>query len=145
MQLISSVEREWKWTGIRPSQVVEDNAFGNLIVKDEDGRYWRLCPEDLYCNVIANDRNGLDALSKTQDFLEGWHMSSLVAEAKELLGPLKPGYRYCFKIPCVLGGEYGGKNLATITLVELIETSGHIARQIQNLPDGSQVRLQITE
>ena len=72
-------------------------------------------------------------------------MTDLVHQAREFLGPLRPGYKYCLKIPGTLGGEYGGDNLATISLSELIAASGHIAQQIQELPDGAQVKLAIVE
>ncbi|ARS48178.1 hypothetical protein PSMEN_07175 [Ectopseudomonas mendocina] len=145
MDLISAVEGSWSWTGLRPVEVVGDNPFGNLIVKDEAGCYWRLCPEDLSCSVVASSRAELDALSVDQEFLRDWYMTGLVELAQQRLGPLRPGYRYCLKTPGPLGGEYGGDNLATLPLLELIGVSGHIAQQIRDLPEGAQVRLVVTE
>lgn len=46
MELIAIVKEAWGWTGLDPDQIVGDNDFGNLIVKDQSGCYWRLCPED---------------------------------------------------------------------------------------------------
>lgn len=145
MNLIAEIENAWGWVGIKPAKVIGDNDFGNLIIKDEDGRYWRLCPEELYCKVVAHERAELDALSKSQEFLQDWHMTALVDQAKERLGLLRPGYKYCLKIPGALGGEYDGTNLATIPLCQLIATSGHIAKEIEGLPDGAQVRFNITD
>ena len=143
MMLIDVIESAWGWTGIKPDRIVGENDFGNLMVKDHGGRYWRLCPEDLYCEVVAATRSELDELSARKDFQEDWGMAALVAEAREQLGPLRPGYKYCLKIPSVLGGEYGGANLATIAIAELVSASGSIAQQIAGLPDGAQVRLSI--
>ena len=145
MKLIDILEEAWSWTGIEPDQVVGDNDFGNLMVKDKSGRYWRLCPEDLSCSVVAANREELDALLQDQEFLCDWHMSNLVEQAKERLGPLRPGYKYCLKIPGALGGEYGGDNLATVPLGELVLFSGDIARQIQDIPEGSPVDLQFVD
>jgi hypothetical protein len=145
MELIAIVKESWGWTGLDPDQIVGDNDFGNLMVKDHSGRYWRLCPEDLYCRVVAESRPELDALSHSQEFLRDWYMTELVAQAKERLGPLRPGYKYCLKIPSLLGGEYGGGNLASIPIGELISASGHIARQVADLPDGAKVRLSIVD
>ena len=64
MELIAIVEEAWGWTGLKPDRIVGDNDFGNLMIKDQSGRYWRLCPEDLYCKVIANSRAELDQLSQ---------------------------------------------------------------------------------
>jgi hypothetical protein len=141
MPLINIIEESWGWTGLRPLVVVGDNAFGNLIVKDVDERYWRLCPEELYCRMIAASGAELDALSNDQDFLHDWNMSELVRQASERLGQLPPGFKYCLKIPGVLGGEYGGDNLATMSLEALVSASGSIARQIDQIPDGASTSL----
>jgi hypothetical protein len=145
MELIAIVEQAWGWTGLQPDEIVGNNDFGNLMIKDLAGSYWRLCPEDLYCKVVANSRTDLDRLSHDQAFLQDWYMEDLVEQARERLGALRPGFKYCLKIPGALGGEYGGDNLATISLGELISASGAIARQIKDLPDGAQIRLSIVD
>ena len=145
MALTEHIRRAWGWTGIEPSEVLGENDFGNLMVRDQQGSYWRICPEDLYCRIVANSREELDALSRDQEFLHDWNMSALVEDARNRVGPLEPGQKYCLKIPSVLGGEYGGDNLASISLVGLINASGHIAQQIEGLPDGSNISFRITE
>ncbi|MEJ1096409.1 MULTISPECIES: T6SS immunity protein Tdi1 domain-containing protein [unclassified Pseudoxanthomonas] len=145
MELIAIVEDAWGWTGLKPDQIVGDNEFGNLMIKDKAGNYWRLCPEDLYCKIIASSRAELDQLSHDQAFLQDWYMEELVQQARERLGALPPGFKYCFKIPGTLGGEYGGDNLASIPLRELISASGHIALQIKDLPDGAKITLNVVD
>jgi hypothetical protein len=145
MELLAEIDIAWGWVGLKPAQIVGENDFGNFIVKDVEGRFWRICPEDLYCRVVANDRAELDALAQSQDFLHDWYMASSVAEAKKRLGPLRPGHKYCLKIPGILGGEYGGANLSIMPVAELVSISGYIAKKIEDLPDGTQVQLKITE
>ena len=144
MDLLDDVRNAWGWTGIEPVNLIDDNDFGNLIIEDVRGQYWRLCPEDLYCKVVAGNREELDRLAKDQEFLSDWHMRGLVDEAFQQLGALASGHKYCLKIPGVLGGEYGGNNLGTISFDELIRASGDIAQQIAGLPDGTFVELSIT-
>lgn len=143
MSLVETIRLAWGWCGVDPVEVVGENDFGNLMVKDALGHYWRLCPEDLSCTIVARNREELDVLSSNQEFLRDWHMSALVDEAFEKLGVLPEGRTYCLKIPGVLGGEYGGDNLATIELEELVRASGNIAQQIKDLPNGAKVRLKI--
>jgi hypothetical protein len=145
MSLIDEIRRSWGWVGIEPAEVVGENDFGNLIIKDEDGKYWRLCPEDCYCEIIAANRAALDQLSTDQEFLHDWHMGALVSLANDKFGPLAEGKKYCLKIPGVLGGEYGGDNLATAPQIDLVRISGDIARQIKELPDGAQIRMRVVE
>lgn len=47
MQLLDEVRGAWGWVGIEPVELMNDNNFGNLILKDARGQYWRLGPEDL--------------------------------------------------------------------------------------------------
>lgn len=145
MQLLDEVRNAWGWVGINPVDLLDDNEFGNLILEDANGQFWRLCPEDLYCKVVASSREELARLAKDQDFLRDWYMRNLVDQAFQRLGALAPGRKYCLKIPAVLGGEYGGDNLGTISFDELISASGHIAQQIADLPDGASVELSVIE
>lgn len=143
MNLIADIRKYWGWTGLNPVEIVRENDFGNIMVKDAEGKYWRLAPEDCSCNIVANNRHELDALAIDQEFLHDWNMRALVEMAVEKCGPLTEGRKYCLKIPGILGGEYGGSNLATISLAELIRSSGDIARRVENLPDGAVVSLEV--
>jgi hypothetical protein len=145
MSIIEEIASAWGWTGIQPEEVIGENDFGNIIVKDKAGKYWRICPEELYCEVIAKNRDELDVLFATQGFLADWNMQPLVERAKETLGPLGEGRKYHFVIPGVLGGEYRPSNFQTVQLVEQIRLSGDLGKQIKELPDGAQVELQVIE
>ncbi|WP_119314547.1 T6SS immunity protein Tdi1 domain-containing protein [Calidithermus terrae] len=141
MDIIETVTNAWGWTGLQPDQVVGENDFGNLLIKDINGRYWRLCPEDLYCKIVANNRAEFDELLQDEEFMSDWLMTGLVEQAEERIGPLRPGHKYCLKVPGVLGGEFAGANLAVVPIHELISLSGRIAEEIDGLPDGAQVEL----
>ena len=94
MQPLLAVVREaWGWTGCSPVEVIAVNAFGNLILRDEAGRFWRLCPEDVYCRIVAQSRAEYHRLLSSQDFLTDWEMIELVTEARESLGA--PGDDRC--------------------------------------------------
>ncbi len=143
--LIDTIKKAWGWTGIDPEKVVGENDFGNLMVKDKLGRFWRICPEELTCEIVAKDRAGLDLLSKDSDFLSDWQMSNLVNAARTALGDLEQGRKYCLAIPGVLGGKYEVENFKTISLNELIDFSGHVAEQIKDLPDGAKIEFKFVD
>ncbi|WP_150050232.1 T6SS immunity protein Tdi1 domain-containing protein [Methylomonas rhizoryzae] len=145
MSIIQEIKESWSWAGIEPQEVVGENDFGNLMIKDVHGRYWHLCPEDVYCKVVANNRAELDVLSTNQDFLADWYMSSLVEQAKEKCGALTDGRKYYLVLPGVLGGKYDASNINTAPLIEIIRLSGDIGRQIEELPDGAQIQLKVVE
>ena len=143
--LVDEIRESWGWTGLDPVAVVGENDFGNLIVEDSSGKFWRICPEDIYCRVVAEDRSELDTLSRDQEFLSDWYMAALVEAAREAIGPLGTGEKYCLAIPGVLGGAYDVSNIKSVPLVELVRFSGDIGRQIQDLPDGAQIELKVVD
>ena len=53
--MLNVIEHAWGWIGLEPAEVVEQNLFGNVVVRATDGEVWRICPEELSCAVIASD------------------------------------------------------------------------------------------
>ena len=145
MSLLGNIREAWGWRGLKPQTIVAQNDFGNLIVKDADGRYWRLSPDNLSCDVIADDEQNYMRLCKSSEFIDDWEMQELVREAKKHIGSLPDGMTYCLKIPAALGGDYASGNIAAISVEELVQFSGDLAEQIKDLADGLKVELRIVE
>jgi hypothetical protein len=117
-------------------------AHSEIIRGDEDSH---IRPEDLTCQVVAEDDTAYHRLRSQQEFSIGWEMTPLVELARRHVSALDAGRSYCLKIPATLGGSYKPDNLASIETLELVSISGDIARQIRDLPDGAQVRLKIVD
>ena len=117
-----------------PETIRHVNAFRNLIVEDRSGRYWRICPEELTCDVVAANIDDFAALWNSSDFRLDWQMERLVDTALAELGEPGPGRCSCLKLPWSSGSSYEASNLSTINLGELISVSGDIASQIAGLP-----------
>ena len=145
MDLITDIREAWGWAGIDPLEIVDENDFGNLIVKDTESKYWRICPENIYCKVVANNREELDRLFRDQEFLADWYMTALVEQARERVGSSTGGRKYCLVIPGVLGGAYDASNIKSVPLDELVRLSGDIGRQIRDLPDGAEIELKVVD
>jgi len=145
MELLDTVKDAWGWIGLAPAEVLEINAFGNVLVKALDERVWRICPEDLRADAVAVSLADFEKVRTQSKFSEDWNMSVLVDEASQKFGRPGEGRCYCLKVPGVLGGEYGGDNLATISLLELIASSGDLAKQVSEFLDGAEVRLSVAK
>lgn len=143
MNLIDIIKESWNWSGIQPEAIVGENEFGNLIIRDIYGAYWRLCPEDIYCKQVAENREALDALTHNQEFLTDWYMVALVEQAQAALGPLSPGHKYHLVIPGILGGAYSVENIRILPQFEQLRFCGDIGRQIDTLPDGAKIELKL--
>lgn len=135
----------WSWTGLDPAEIIAINLFGNVIVRATDGAYWRICPEELSCRRVADNPNAFEALTSQDEFKVDWDMSNLVDLASKTLGHVAKGHSYCLKLPAVIGGTYEATNMGTIPLNALILSSGDLAEQIKDIPDGEHVSLEIVD
>ncbi|MEC7291070.1 MAG: T6SS immunity protein Tdi1 domain-containing protein [Pseudomonadota bacterium] len=144
-KLLAAVRLAWGWVGIEPKQVVAVNAFGNLLLEDNAGQYWRICPEELFAKIVADNEQSYNGLMADADFLEDWEMVRLVEVAGRNLGAPDAGKCFCLKLPGVLGGQYQPENFGVISIEELILSSGDIAQQIKDIPDGGTVQNQIVD
>jgi hypothetical protein len=142
MQILQTIADAWGWRGVRPLTLVMQNEFGNVIFTDDAGQYWRICPEELSCEIVAAGKDDFARLQNSSEFAEDWAMSALVEEARAV-GVPSATRCYCLKIPATLGGAYAADNIATIDRGELIAFAGDLAQQIDGLPEGAQVRLKV--
>jgi hypothetical protein len=131
---VDAINEAWGWVGLNAVAVLATNPFGMLLLLDDEGRYWRLRPQDLLCEPVASDDAAVAALSYNQAFLDEWYMPDMVHLAEATLGPLVGDRKYCLKIPISLGGDYQEDNLAMVPLEELIRFAGEGAQQFEGLP-----------
>ncbi len=141
MNLLELVNEHWAWSGIDPDELVVSNDFGNLIIKDSDDKFWRLCPEDVYCSIVAESIEAYNELIQDEGFAEDWHMVGMLVDAKEALGDLAEGERYCLKVPGVLGGDYAGSNVIKAPLENIIKSAGKLGQHIADKPEGAKIDL----
>lgn len=139
--MIETVNKAWGWTGAVATELFSVNNFGNIIFKSDEGKFWRIYPEELECKVIAGDRTELNELLENEDFLEDWEMYELTEAARKEVGELEKGEKYCLKLPVVLGGLYDASNFGKISHEALISFSGQMAFRIKDLPDGEKFRI----
>lgn len=115
MSILNEIKDTWGWVGIDPQEVVIENEFGNLIIKDPNDKFWRIYPEEVYSQVVAESIDEYNTLIKTEEFLEDWFTSAMFEEAEKLQGGLVPGQKYHMVISGVLGGEYDGSNVKVVS------------------------------
>jgi len=143
--ILDAIKSAWGWIGIRPQKLCWTNKFGNLVIKDQAGCYWLLRPEEFLCEIIAWTEEEMAELWKNEDFILDWEMTALVEIAEEHFGTNESYRCFYFVISPVLGGKYDLQNIRAVPLLELITSSGDIAEQIKDLPDGAQVKLVVTD
>lgn len=142
--MINKINKYWNWKGFNAIEIVQTNDFGNVIFTTDTGEYWRICPEEVRCEKVAESKSEFDKLLINPEFVEDWEMTNLVEIAKSGLGELMENQKYCLKIPAVIGGEYEKSNIGKISFTELISFTGDLGFQISELKDGQKIELNIT-
>lgn len=143
MNPLETINQSWNWKKINATEIIEENDFGNVIFKTIEGEYWRVCPEEVCCEKLAANETEFELVCSQTEFSRDWKMENLVAIAKEKLGALETNQKYCLKIPAPIGGEYEESNFGKINFLELLSFAGDLAKQIDGLEDGVEIRLEI--
>lgn len=141
--MIEEINKAWNWIGFKATELIMENDFGNVIFKTDNNEYWRICPEEVSCEKVAESESEFEKLLLDVDFITDWEMTPIVDIAKSELGELPENKKYCLKIPAILGGEYEKSNLGKISFVELISFSGETGYQLKDLKDGQKVIMKI--
>jgi hypothetical protein len=123
---IQIIKKYWAHTGIKPAQILERNQFGNLLVQDGSGRIWRICPEELSCEVIAKSSKEFQDLWNSAEFQQDWQMTGFAVLANRTFGDLDDEMCYYFK----KAGDYSLENIGTIAMADLIIGSGIAAQEL---------------
>lgn len=144
LETVSEINKAWNWIGINAVEIIQTNDFGNIIFKTQQDDYFRICPEELSCEKIANSKSSLMKVLEDSEFIEDWQMKNLVLIANSKLGKLKALERYYLVIPAVIGGTYSAENIQKISFSELISLSGNLAYQIKDIEDGQKIKLNTT-
>jgi hypothetical protein len=51
--LLEAVAEGWGWKLGNPVAIVATNQFGNAIVENAEGEYFRMVPEEWQCGLLA--------------------------------------------------------------------------------------------
>lgn len=96
-------------------------------------------PDTGEVTLVANSLEGwADSIVKNYPILTGYPIAHDWQISK---GPLQERKRLLPKIPFVLGGKFEIENLIAVDAVEAMRYRADLWRQIRDLPDGAQVRL----
>ena len=139
--LLESIQEGWGWAIGSPTRVVAVNSFGNVIVQNSKGQFFRIIPENLEYVFLCDSENALEKITRESAFAFDWDMKLPRGQAERALGKLTTNECYHLVIPATLGGAYALSNIKKISIGEWLSFSGCVAQQIKDLPDGTQVEL----
>ena len=143
--MINEINNAWNWKGINATEIIRTNDFGNVIFKTDTKEYWRICPEEVTCEKIADNESEFKKLMSDSEFIEDWEMTRIIETAKSVVGELTSDEKYCLKMPALVGGQYEKSNYGKAPFRELVLFSGSLAKQTANLKDGQRINFEFKD
>jgi hypothetical protein len=134
---------DWRWLCPESMTLVARNAFANLFLRDNSGTIFLLDVAVGTLTKVADSEAQFRELAATSEKRERWF-----AETDEQVAAkrgLTPSAAQCigFSAPLVFSESGHPDNPYVADLYEHVAFLGDLNRQIAELPDGAQVRLQM--
>jgi hypothetical protein len=133
------------WSWLVPSEFTLwlVNRFADLFLVLPDGTVHMLDVGAGTLSKIAESRDDFCTKIDEDDNANQWLMIPLVDRMVAAGVVLQPGQCYGFKTPPVLGGDYTVENAGPLPVSDYLGGYGSIHEQLRDVPDGSQVVLQV--
>ena len=144
MSLVDAVNENWGWSGVSVTRVRAQSPMGHLVLSDAEDQFFYLDPDGMAIIPLGTRDEAQEHLDG-EEAKELWFGGELLAKGRELLGEPPEGSVITLKPDALVEGRYTPENLWILPLEELIHFSGSIARQIKDLPDGSQIQIETVD
>jgi hypothetical protein len=136
---------EWRWLCPQPVVLVARSAFGDLFLRDEAGKIFKLDISIGQMQEIAACEAEFREWASRKEKREEWFAERLeLAAAKR---GLSPNVDQCiaFKVPLIFAENGGPQNAYLGGLYEQVAFLGDLNRQLSQVPDGTKVQFRIQE
>jgi hypothetical protein len=139
----NSLFAEWTWLLPNQFTVWLMNRYGDLFLVLDDGSVHMLDVGGGSFERVANSRDEFCTQVDEDDNANDWFMIPLVDQLVAAGLTLKPGECYSYTVPPVLGGGYTVENTYVLPIAEHYSVYGPVHNQIKDLPDGSEVVIDV--
>jgi len=143
-EALATLNQAWSWLLPETYQPVMASALGDLFFQKDSAVYW-LDTGAGEIRRVAESRAEFLELLKT-DKANEWFMPPVIERLLAAGKTLKPDHCYTYAIlPIFKEGSYEVTNLNPVPAKEHFALTGDLHRQLKDLPEGSKVKLEITE
>jgi hypothetical protein len=133
----------WQWRIAELKSVILISKLGDMfLLGKDDCAYW-LQTDSGDLTKVADTLRQFKYLLEQDENLDNWFLPTLINQLEAAGKILGPNQIYSFKKLPVIGGEYSIDNIDPTDISVHFAFSGQICEQIQNLPDGTKVKITI--
>lgn len=133
------------WSSILPSPArgLRTNLFGDSFLVDAAGAVHMLDRGGCSTERIANSEQ--EFWRAIQSDSEGWQLRPLADDCRRAGKLLTGAQCFAFTTPPVVGGEYTVENVWVTSWREWFSFTANLFRQIEGVPDGATVSLNVVD
>ena len=143
--VLSDIIECWLWLVKDCRQLLLVSKMGDLFYESSNGCVYWLATDTGTTTQIANDTEQFNLLLHHEDNIDNWFLPLLIEQliAKEIL--LKEDQVYSYKQFPILGGEYDIDNIEPTNVSVHFGLTGQVFEQVSKLPEGTRVKIKITD
>ena len=142
-EAVAEIASAWGWLIQEPFTPLLFSSLGDMFFQAESGGVFWLNTGTGEITAIAASAEQFKAQLGTE-VSSDWFLPSLVAQLHAAGKIPAPGCCYTYvTLPVFAEGKYEIANLNPVPAKEHFGITGHIHQQIQSLPDGAQIDLQV--
>jgi hypothetical protein len=131
----------WQWrVGDQKALILISKLGDMFLLGADDAVYW-LQTDSGDLTKIADNLEHFEKLLAQEEYLDNWFLPELIAQLRQAGKTLGTNEVYSYKKLPVIGGEYSIDNIEPTDVSVHFAFSGQICEQIQNLPDGTKVKV----
>jgi hypothetical protein len=139
---LESLATHWSWRLAEPFTPLLFSALGDVFLRPDSGGIWWLNTGTAELTQVA------DTIQKFQGLLNEevatqWFMPGLIEQLHAAGKAPEPGECYTYvALPLLCDAPYTVENLNPVPARDHFSLTGEVLRQIDSLPDGSQLAIQ---
>lgn len=142
-EAVQQLANSWSWLLDEPIVPLLFSTLGDVFFEPDSGGIWWLNTGTAEITRVADSASQFRELLGTE-IVDEWFMPGLI-EKLHVAGKV-PGPGECYTyvtLPIFAEGKYDVENLNPVPAHEHFSLTGHILREIQSLPSGSKVQLDV--
>lgn len=138
---VADIFSTWQWRLHDQKGLVFISKLGDMFLLGEDDAVYWLQTDSGDLTKIAETLAHFEQLLTEDENLDNWFLPALIDKLEAAGKILKPNEVYSYRQLPVIGGEYAIENIEPADASVHFAFTGQICEQIQNLPDGTKVKL----
>lgn len=140
---LDDILSSWRWKLNDLKGVATISVLGDIfLLGNDDAVYW-LQTDTGDLTKVADNLEQYEQFLSDEEKVVNWFLPFLVKDLLVAGKTLKDNEVYSYKKLPMIGGEYSVDNIESIDISVHFAISGQICEQIQNLPDGTKVRIKV--